>query len=185
MTKRKFQARVAAAGDSLQTIDKAGYIEVLKNDHHVARYLVGQAILWFEPEENHQAWIQAKAERDWPPSDWPNVTGPEDFPESATWPPICPECGTKMVLKYGGRDDRAPFWSCRLFDNPGRICRGRRPFTLHPEELAELREMPPMQNGYWSPGANKASEAATYRVRWRRLAFRSLDRLQTDTAGGD
>ncbi len=186
MTRQAFRARIDQAGD-LSTVQENGYVDVLKDGNHVARYLTVQRVLWYEHEDAHQAWLELQAKRaeEYPP-EW-NMTYEDDFDLPSVdgpWPPTCPECGSEMVLKFGGQS-RQPFWSCVQFDvrrpAQGRaepVCRGKRSFSLHPEELAEYLSWTPPHHPDWSPAANKTHERRQYEWKWQQLAAKSLERLQ-------
>lgn len=154
MTPDAFQARTERAGEGVTTVERPGYVEVLKRGVHIARYLPIQQVLWHEV-------VQAEDETHRPP----------DADDS--WPPLCPECGSEMQVKFSRHNGGGAFWSCRLFDTPGHVCRGRREFTLHPEELAEYQNQVSQWNPHWSPAANKR----VHRARWEQLAGKSLERL--------
>jgi len=51
----------------------------------------------------------------------------------AEWPPRCPTCESQMIVKRQGGTG-LPFWSCANFP----FCRGRRDFTAHPDDIAEI-----------------------------------------------
>ena len=89
------------------------------------------------------------------------------------WPPRCPDCGGPVRLKYDHGHE--PFWSCRHWDGPRpRLCEGRMPFTLHPEEQAEwnrfVRETPHTREG------ERIKQA-----RYQQLIGLSIERLSDDT----
>ncbi len=182
-----FEARIQRAGDDVATIQDGDYhIEVLRNDVHIARYLLRQSILWHETAEHHVRWLaeweQAKAQYHPLPIDsWDGDR--ELASEYDAWPPRCPECGTAgMQVKFSRW--RKPFWSCRLFNR--RLCRGSKGFTLHPEEQREHQGW--RLGGFdvtdWSAKAIKSYESSTKRAYWKLLAVQSLARLGYDAYGG-
>ncbi|MCP4590774.1 MAG: hypothetical protein GY842_08515 [bacterium] len=177
LTRSAFQARIERADESATTtVEQAGYVEVLKGDIHIARYLTAQEVLWYETAVDHQKWREEQAERT--KRNWPRPWMGESIRRPSVddpWPPFCPECGFGMKLKFNRRTNE-PFWSCRLFDSPGRVCRGRSRFTLHPAELAEYKKWSPPSNPYWSLQANKTRDPARYQHKWAQLAALSVER---------
>jgi hypothetical protein len=59
-----------------------------------------------------------------------------DLADDRKWPPPCPICRGEMNIRHR-RDNGSglPFWSCRKFP----ACRGRRDFTIHPDDAAQAR----------------------------------------------
>jgi len=138
MTSEQFYGRIAN-NSSVSIVHHTGYIDVFRDGQHVARWLPYPRILHFIPKTD---------------------TLERTLEDQGQWPPSCPDCGGPMTIKFGG-SPREPFWSCRHWDGPRpRVCEGRMPFTLHPDDLAEYDEYNP--------------------VKWRELVMRSLARLNGD-----
>jgi hypothetical protein len=152
MSLTAFQARIERADADVTTVEQPGYVEVLKDGLHVARYLVPQKVLWYETPEAQRDWLSA------------------DVDES--WPPLCPACGQEMMVRHNRRT-REPFFGCAQFPR----CRGARPFTPHPDELAEYHAWEPPYADWLSPAANKARRQADLRWKWQVLCGKSLERL--------
>jgi hypothetical protein len=136
MTREAFWGRIANNSET-SVVHHPGYVDVFKAGQHVARWLPYSKVLWYAPNgKASQRTLEGQA---------------------TTWPPPCPDCGGSVIVKWGG-EPREPFWSCRKWDAPWpRACEGRKPFTLHPEEMAEYTAYDPRY--------------------WRELVERSLARL--------
>lgn len=136
MTREEFWGRIAN-NSAVSVVHHPGYVDVFDRDgKHVARWLQYPQVLWYTPNGKIQRTLEDQAD---------------------AWPPPCPDCGGPVVAKWGG-EPRELFWSCRHWDGPHpRVCEGRMPFTLHPEEMAEYTAYDPRH--------------------WRELVERSLARL--------
>ena len=159
MSREAFSDRLQRAGKKVRAVKQPGYVDVLKNGVHVARYLPIQQVLQYETPEAHTRWLAEQAEK------------ARIERENAPWPPPCPDCDVaqEMVVKFNRRRNSGAFWSCTGF--PYR-CRGRRPFTLYPDEQRAYQD--------WLASVTGDGSYLDPRIRqtkWEQFAARSLLRL--------
>jgi len=196
LEKGQFQALVLKDPSLSIKRQSRGLTEIYRDGDLVARYLPLQGVLAYVPKRpgpEHGATcgtcvhFVAPDDPDGPGTcaehhrpaqegdmrcfDYEN-TDPAPVNTATPWPPRCPDCGGPVRLKYDHK--REPFWSCRHWDGPRpAVCKGRMPFTLHPEEQAEW-------NRFVRETSHTREGERIKQAKYQRLVGLSIERLSED-----